>query len=89
MQFFADHSSFLTAIYEILCFVLGIYAKFKANHSIIKKLFYFKGIENNKFEELKKIKDIVNTAEGNEIKIYTKNNDKNEKTENEKLYNTI
>lgn len=36
-----------------------------------------------------KIKDIVNTAEGNEIKIYTKNNDKNEKTENEKLYNTI
>ena len=72
---------------SMLC--LRYLRQIKANHLIIKKLFYFKGTENNKFEELKKIKDIENTAEGNEIKIYTKNNDKNEKTENEKLYNIL
>ena len=89
MEFFADNSSLLSAIFVVLNFILGFYAQFKANHSITKKLFYFEGIENNKFEELKKIKDLINTTEGKDIKIYTKNNDKNDKTENEKLDNTI
>ena len=89
MEFFADNSSFLTAIFVILSIILGFYSQFKANHSITKKLFYFEEIENNKFEELKKIKDLINATEGKDFKIDTKFNEKNDKIENEKIDNTI
>ena len=59
MVFFADTSAFLMCIYEVLCFVLGFYAYFKANHSISKKLFFYEGIKNNKIKELKKVKNII------------------------------
>ena len=84
MEFFADNSSLFIAIFKILCFIFSFYNKFQANHSITKKLFYFEGIENNKFEELKKIKELINSTEGKDIKIFRVNDDKNEKTEIEK-----
>ena len=59
MVFFADTSAFLMCIYEVLCFALGFYAYFKANHSISKKLFFYEGIKNNKIKELKKVKNII------------------------------
>ena len=91
MEFFADNAEIFSAIYPIyhvLNFILGFYAQFKANHSNTKNLFFFEGIENNKFEELKKIKEFINTAEEKEIKIYTRSIDKYNKIENEKLDNT-
>ena len=60
MEFFADNSSFISAIFLFLNIILGYRAKYKANHSITRKLFYFEGIENNKFGELKRIKDLIN-----------------------------
>jgi hypothetical protein len=47
-------------------------------------LFYFEGIENNRFDKLKKIKEIINPTEGKDIKNLKENIDKNDKTEIEK-----
>ena len=60
MEFYADKSSLLLSIYWILCFIFSLYDREKANHSISKKLFYFEGIENNKFKEFKEIKELIN-----------------------------
>jgi len=90
MEFYADNSSLFITIFRILCFIFSFYSKLKANHSITKKLFFFEGIENNKFEEFKIIKDLINSTEGKGIKIFTKkNDDKNDKTEIEKNDITI
>lgn len=59
MEFYADNSSLLITIFEILCFIFSFYDQLKANHSITKKLFFYEGIEENQFQELKKIKDIL------------------------------
>ncbi len=62
MEFFSDNSVFLANIYTVLNLILSFYARFKAKHSITNKLFYFEGIENNKFGELKKIKNLLNST---------------------------
>jgi hypothetical protein len=84
MEFYADNSSFLITLFSILCLILSFYNKLKANHSISKRLFYFEGIENNKFEELKKIKELINSGEGKGIKAFTENINKNDRKEIEK-----
>ena len=84
MEFYADNSSFLITLFSILCLIFSSYNKLKANHSISKKLFYFEGIENNKFEELKKIKEFINSGGGKGIKAFTENIDKNDRKEIEK-----
>ena len=89
MEFYADHFSLIVSIFKVLCFIFSFYNKLKANHSFTKKLFYFEGVENNKFEELKKIKELINSKEGKDIKIFTENIDKSDKTEIEKTENTI
>ena len=90
MEYYADNSSLFLTIFRILCFIFSFYNKLKANHSIAKKLFFFEGIENNKFEEFKIIKDLINSTEGKGNKIFTKKNvDNNDKTEIEKTDITI
>jgi hypothetical protein len=59
MEFYADNTLLLLNLFEILCVILSFYDKLRANHSITKKLFFYEGIEQNQFEELKKIKDIL------------------------------
>ena len=67
MEFYANNSSLLITIFKVLCFIFSFYDKLKANYSIIKRLFYLEGTENNKFGELKKIKDLINLHEGKDI----------------------
>ena len=45
LEFFADNAEIFSAIYEVLSFILGFYAQFKANHSITKKLFFLKELK--------------------------------------------
>ena len=59
MEYYADSSSLLLSIFWGLGIIFAYYDKVKAIHSISKKLFYFEGIKENKFKELKKIKDIL------------------------------
>ena len=59
MEYYADSSSLLLSIFWILGKIFAYYDRIKANHSISKKLFYFEGIKENKFYELKKIKNIL------------------------------
>jgi len=89
MEFYADQFSIIITIFNVLCFIFSFYNKLEFNHSITKKLFYFEGIENNKFEEIKKIKDLINSIEGKDIKIFTDNINKVGKKEIEKTDNTM
>ena len=59
MEYYADSSSLLVSIFYILGIIFAYYDKIKSIHSISKKLFYFEGIKENKFQELKKIKKIL------------------------------
>ena len=49
MEFYADNSSLLISLFEILCYIFGFYDQLKANHSITNKLFFFEGIKQNQF----------------------------------------
>ena len=63
MEFYADTSALLLSIFWILGNIFAYYDRIKANHSISKKLFYFEGIKNNKFQQFKKFKDFINKNE--------------------------
>ena len=85
MEFYADNSSLLITIFEILCFIFSFYDQLKANHSITKKLFFYEGIEQNQFQELKKIKYILYTTKekDKDIKVFSsKVKDENPQMEN-------
>ena len=58
MECYADSSSLLIGIFKILCFIFGFINSFYANISISKTLFYFKEIENNNLDILKKYKQV-------------------------------
>ena len=74
LVFYGEKSSLLLSLYWILCFFFSLYDKEKANHSISKKLFYFEGIENNRFKEFKKIKEIIYSNQVEERIIHTRIN---------------
>ena len=62
MEFYADVSSFLIAIYEILYIIFGFINNFYAHHSLSKRLFFFKELEDynfHVFEKVKKIKELI------------------------------
>ena len=79
MEFYADNSSLLITILDILCIIFSFYDQLRANHSISKKLFFYEGIEHNQFEELKKIRDTLNSTKEKDMRIY------NSKKENVKM----
>ena len=60
MEFYADSSSLLIAIYEILYFLFSFLDEFYAYHSLGKYLFFFKELEDeNNFNILQKRKEIM------------------------------
>ena len=71
MEFYADTSALLLSIFWILGVILAYYDRMKTNHEISKSLFYFKGakeikMEKNfgiKFEDLKIIKELIESKE--------------------------
>ena len=65
MEFYADASSLLVALYEILIIVLGFINTFYAEYAISNKLFLFKEIEGAHFDISKntqKIKSILSST---------------------------
>ena len=58
MEFYADASSMLIAIFEILAIIFGFINDFYAEHSVKKKLFLFKEFEYKNFNLSKKINQI-------------------------------
>ena len=59
MEFYADASSLLIAIYEILAIIFNFVDTYYAQYSLAKKIFFFKDLENETgFNVSKKIKEI-------------------------------
>ena len=69
MEFYADSSSLLLSIFWLLGFIMGLYDKLKANHSIGKRLFFFEGVEKNHFTKFKKLKELTIENQEKEINI--------------------
>ena len=63
MEFYADASSFLIAIYDILFFIFNYINHFYAFHSLSKLIFFFKDLEEennfNLFKKRKKIQELL------------------------------
>ena len=70
MEFFADATSILVALYDILFVVLNFFDYFYAYHSLSKNIFFFKDIkEDNKFNIIpkkKQIQEILSSLENKE-----------------------
>ena len=82
-EFYADASSLLIGLYELLIVILSFVSNFNAEYSIIKKLFIFKGIDNKHFhlsQKSKQIKELLSCQRN----INTKNNPQNNNKELEK-----
>ena len=59
MEFFADTTALFSTLFFVLGAIFAYYDRVKANHSISKKLFYFEGIEGNKFNQLRELKKVL------------------------------
>ena len=67
MEFYADASSLLVAIYEILVIIFNFVDTFYAHHSLAKLIFFFKELENedsfNVNKKRNKIQDILSITD--------------------------
>ena len=76
MEFYADASSILIALYEIIYFVFSFINYFYAYHSLFKQIFFFKGTEDQNCFNIKrkKIEEIISLIESpnenNDINLY-------------------
>ena len=99
MEFYADASSILIALYEVLHLFFNFIDYFYAYHSLAQHIFFFKGIEGNKnyniFKKSKQIHELISLIESNENRNinYPEDNLKisrnKNKEENEKIDNNI
>ena len=87
MEFYADASSLLIAIYGILNFIFNYINTFYANHSLSKSIFFFKDLEEengfNIFKKKQKIQELLYITElsqgkNNSNKFDSKNNKQSE-----------
>ena len=62
-EFYADKSGLLLSIFWILGVIFAYYDRIITNHSISKRLFYFEGVAENKFDQFKLIKDLIEEKE--------------------------
>ena len=70
MEFYADASSILIAIYEIIYLIFNFIDFFYAYHSLAQQLFFFKGIEEdnnyNIFNKRIQIQKLISLMENDE-----------------------
>ena len=104
-EFYADASSLLITLFDVLSIIFSYIYTFYAEHTLIKKLFLFKDVENKNFDLLKntkKIKTIINSTEAiidknppketsmnNKTKNIEKENDENNIYSRRRIYFTI
>ena len=66
MEFFADFSSLLIALFDLLSFIFNFINSFYADYSFTKKLFFFKDVDDNHLninKRHKQIKELINLTE--------------------------
>ena len=80
MEFYADASSLLIALYEILIIIFNYINNFWAEQSLSKKVFFFKELENNNFNINQKFDKIQELLDITEMSL-------NEQKRNEKIIN--
>ena len=76
MEFYADSSSLLLALFDVLGFIFGFVNNFYAEHSFSKKLFFFKEIEDSHLDISKRtnqIKELIDMTEPLSLKLPTCN----------------
>ena len=73
MEFYADSSSLLLALLDVLFIVIGFINEFYADLSLSKKLFLFKDVEDNHliFNKRKQIKQLIDLTEPISPKLLT------------------
>ena len=74
MEFYADSSSILIALFEVLCVIFSFVNGFYAEHSFSKKLFFFKEVEDNHlniYKRANQIKELINLTESLSLKLPT------------------
>ena len=62
MEFYADASCLLAALYTVLDIITSFFNNFYAYHSLAKRLFFFKELEDKNFhifEKNKQIKELI------------------------------
>ena len=59
MEFYADASSLLIAIYEIIAIIFNYVDTFQAHHALAKSMFFFKDLEENDNFNVTKKADII------------------------------
>ena len=86
MEFFADASSLLIALFRVITIIFSFINNFYAEHSLSKKVFFFKEVENKHFNinrKAYKIKHLLNLTKQKHPTLIL-NNDENNKTSSEK-----
>ena len=63
MEFYADTSALFLSVFWILGIIFAYYDRIITNHSISRRLFYFEGINENKFDQFKIIKELIISKE--------------------------
>ena len=74
MEFYADSSSLLLALFDVLGFIFGFVNNFYAEHSFSKKLFFFKEVEDthlNIYKRTNQIKELIDMTEPLSLKLPT------------------
>ena len=98
MEFYADASSLMIALFEILYIIFQFINTFYAEHSVTKNVFLFKELENKHFDVFKKHIEIKKLLSLTELFTDRTEKDKNEQrkdteylkvleNENNKIYN--
>jgi len=85
-EFFADASSLLIAIYDCLIIIMSFINNFYAEQTIMKKLFIFKGLDNNNSPFSKKPEKIQRLTTLGRKKIVKNIKQKNEIIENNDIH---
>ena len=60
MEFYADSSSLLLTLFDVLYLVFCFFNRFYAYHSLSKQIFFFKEVENKHFDINRKSNQIKN-----------------------------
>jgi len=60
MEFYADSSSLLIALFEVLYIIFCFFNRFYADHSLAKQIFFFKEVESRHFDIKRKCNQIKN-----------------------------
>ena len=94
MEFYADASSLLVALYEVLYFIFNFFNYFYAYHSLYQNIFFFKDVKDenhfNIFSKKRQIQEIISLIESqnknNDSEIFKEDN-KNSSNKNSKESN--